>query len=371
MATDGRTTPPIAIDPPFDPEGPLRYDAFISYSWKDAKAHATAVNEALRSLARPAEQIRALEVFLDRSAMRVSPELWREVAGHLDASRHLVLLLSPKATDPDSWVSDEIRRRLATKKARELTLVLVQGSAVWDVARNDFDHEAKDNAVPPALWGELPARPRIIDLTEFRTEAELDLSHPPFRARCLELAAAVRGEAPEVLEALEQRERASELRRRRRTRSTSGFTTTALVLTGLLIVGAAVYSGIQLERTSDSDRTARERQVRAEADGLAARATGSAAPICAFSWRLRRCTSRRPRRPCTSYGSPSRTTSKRTCIPEHSRSGMWRCPRTAHAWPPFPETVRWALGTPAATGGCSGRSASTRTPWNGPTTARC
>ncbi|MFB6823351.1 toll/interleukin-1 receptor domain-containing protein [Streptomyces virginiae] len=278
MATDGRTTPPIAIDPPFDPEGPLRYDAFISYSWKDAKAHATAVNEALRSLARPAEQIRALEVFLDRSAMRVSPELWREVAGHLDASRHLVLLLSPKATDPDSWVSDEIRRRLATKKARELTLVLVQGSAVWDVARNDFDHEAKDNAVPPALWGELPARPRIIDLTEFRTEAELDLSHPPFRARCLELAAAVRGEAPEVLEALEQRERASELRRRRRTRSTSGFTTTALVLTGLLIVGAAVYSGIQLERTSDSDRTARERQVRAEADGLAARATGSAAP---------------------------------------------------------------------------------------------
>ncbi|MEV7591959.1 hypothetical protein AB0O42_16865 [Streptomyces sp. NPDC089922] len=276
MATDGPTTRPIATEPPFDPDGPLRYDAFISYSWKDAKAHGTAVNEALRTIARPAEQIRALEVFLDRSAMRVSPELWREVAGHLDASRHFVLLLSPGATAPDSWVSLEVQRRLATKRAEELTLVLVAGSAVWDVAQGGFDHEAEDNAVPPALQG-LTARPRIIDLTAFRTEAELDLSHPPFRARCLELAAAVRGEDPEVLEAREQHERESERRRSRRTRSVSGFTATALVLAGLLGVGAVVYSGVLLERAGESDRTARERQVRAEADGLAARATGSAA----------------------------------------------------------------------------------------------
>ncbi|MFJ7780798.1 toll/interleukin-1 receptor domain-containing protein [Streptomyces yangpuensis] len=278
METDGRPPPPIAADPPFDPDGPPRYDAFISYSWTDAKAHATAVNEALRSLARPAEQIRALEVFLDRSAMRVSPELWPEVAGHLDASRHLVLLLSPAATERRSWVSLEVQRWLATKGAGELTLVLVAGSAVWDAARHDFDHGAKDNAVPPALWGALGARPRIIDLTAFRTEAELDLSHPPFRARCLELAAAVHGEEPAVLEALEHHERASERRRRRRTRSVSGFTTAALVLTGLVAVGGAVYSGIKLKQTGASERTARERQVRAEADGLAARATGSAAP---------------------------------------------------------------------------------------------
>ncbi|MFE4693974.1 hypothetical protein ACFRH6_28505 [Streptomyces sp. NPDC056749] len=265
--------------PPFDADTPIRYDTFISYSWADAEAHARALDDALRNLARPADGIRALEVFLDRAGMRVTPAIWLEMAGHLDASRHFTLVASPAATyDPGSYLAREVDRRRGTRGTDELTIVLVKGRATWDEGCRDFDYDADDNAVPPGLRGAFTTRPHIIDLTSLDAGTELNLSHAPFHDACVELAARVHGEDARTLRARDLGERNRERRRRRRMRSASGLTVTALVSVGLVLAAAAVYSGVQRELAQDAGRKAVERAAQARADGLAVRAANTAAP---------------------------------------------------------------------------------------------
>lgn len=320
--------------PPFDAATPIRYDTFISYSWTDAAAHAGALDDALRNLARPVDGIRALETFLDRSGMRVTEALWLEMAGHLDASRHLTLVASPAAVrDPDSYLSREVERRRGTRGADELTIVLVKGRAVWDDSLGDFDYDAKDNAVPPGLRGAFTARPHLIDLTSLDARTELNLSHAPFRDACLELAARLHGEDPRTLRARDQSERTRERRRRRRMRSASSLTVTALVTAVLVLAGTAVYSKVQRERTQDAHRKATQRATQARADRLAARAGSTAAPDLRLLLAAQAVTTAATEEALPVLRAAVSDDVQTLLHPGAGPSATWSCPRTARTWP--------------------------------------
>jgi len=82
--------------------------------------------------------------------------------------------------------------------------VLTEGEIVWDASRSDFDWSRTD-ALHPTLRGVFREEPLYLDLRWARSETELDLRNPRFRAAVAELAAPIHGNSPKkgILEVLE------------------------------------------------------------------------------------------------------------------------------------------------------------------------
>ncbi len=146
---------------PAEPATP--YDAFVSYNHRD-RAAAIGVQKGLQNIGRRVGHRRALRVFRDATDLTASPDLWGKVTEAMDASRHLVVLLSPSAaTSP--WVDREIRYWLDTKGPGRLFLAVADGTLTWDDTVGAFDKE-QSSAAPELLTkpGILPAQPFYVDV---------------------------------------------------------------------------------------------------------------------------------------------------------------------------------------------------------------
>jgi hypothetical protein len=130
------------------------FDAFVSYSHAADDALAPAVRRGLEHLSKPWYRRRALSVYLYKTGLGVTPELWSTIVRALDASGYLVLLASPGVA-ASRWVNQEVEHWLAHRGPETILPVVTAGAWVWDPAANDLDHTGS-TAAPPALYGHSP-----------------------------------------------------------------------------------------------------------------------------------------------------------------------------------------------------------------------
>jgi|SRR5688572_7124529 len=106
---------------------PYRFDAFISYSHRDA-AFARRLHRALSAYHPPGElrvPQRRLRVFRDESDFQ-GPEYGAALAAMLESARVLLVICSPNARR-STYVGDEIERFIALRGPSSIACVLVAG----------------------------------------------------------------------------------------------------------------------------------------------------------------------------------------------------------------------------------------------------
>ncbi len=227
-------------------------DAFISYSHHADGDLAPALEAGLQRLAKPWNQRRAMEVFLDQQDLSASPHLWSSIVVALDASEWFVLLASPGSAG-SKWVGQEITHWLSVPERRErLLVVLTAGTMQWA----DGDFTADSDAVNPALRGAFDEEPFFVDMSQLDRSIALDLRNPLFKERVATLAATIRRTTVGNLigEDTRQFQRARRLRR------------IAVSALAVLTVGAIVASVLAFQQRSE----AQEQQAEAEAQRNAA-----------------------------------------------------------------------------------------------------
>ena len=239
-------------------------DAFISYSHQDRR-QAMGVQKGLQNIGRRAGRRRALRVFRDATDLTASPDVWGKVTEAMDASRHLVVLLSPAAAR-SVWVDREIRYWLATKGPERLFLVVAAGTLVWDDSAGRFD-PALSTAAPDLLLrsGTLPTQPFYVDVSG---DSPWDSADVVFRERVTDLAAPMHGKPKSELAGDDVREQ----RRFRRLR------TTALGALAMLTVALIIATIAALQQTAEAERqtiAAEEQRDRAFALLLASESDGA------------------------------------------------------------------------------------------------
>jgi hypothetical protein len=239
-------------------------DAFISYSHKADGDLAPALEAGLQRLAKPWNQRRAMEVFLDQQDLSASPHLWSSIVVALDGSDWFLLLASPQSAG-SYWVGREITHWLSVPERRErMLLVLTAGTMQWA----DGDFTADSDAVNPALRGAFEDEPLYVDMTQVDRSITLDLRNPLFKERVATLAATIRHTTVGDLigEDTRQFQRARRLRR------------IAVGALAVLTVGALIASVVALQQRSEaqSQRNEAVRQ-KAEADAQRVAAEKNAA----------------------------------------------------------------------------------------------
>jgi TIR domain len=161
------------------------FDAFLSYSHDDS-AVARGIQRGLATIGRPFGQLRALRIFRDSTDLTASPDLWGKVKAAMDASRYLLVVLSPSAASSE-WVTRELSYWLETKGADHLFLAIAGGILEWNDAEGCFDRAAS-TAAPDLLTepGILLSQPFYVDVSQ---DAPWDPRAPGFRERVTDLAA--------------------------------------------------------------------------------------------------------------------------------------------------------------------------------------
>ena len=147
-------------------------DAFLSYAHEPDKPIAKAVQRTLQTLGKPWYRRRAMRVFRDESDNPAAPDLQGQIASALRQSRSLIVLLSPEAAEPDSWVSWEVDQWIETSAARPPYLLWSGGNLWWDKDTAAFDPR-RTNVIPESLHGLFTREPHWVDI---RDEAE-ELRH--------------------------------------------------------------------------------------------------------------------------------------------------------------------------------------------------
>ena len=233
-------------------------DAFISYSHHADGDLAPALEAGLQGLAKPWNQRRAMEVFLDQQDLSASPHLWSSIVVALDASEWFVLLASPGSAG-STWVGQEITHWLSVPERRErLLVVLTAGTMKWA----DGDFTADSDAVHSALRGAFDEEPFFVDMSQLDRSITLDLRNPLFKERVATLAATIRRTTVGNLigEDTRQYQRARRLRR------------IAVSALAVLTIGAIVASvlAFQQRTEAESQRSEAEAQRNAAVDAQAA-----------------------------------------------------------------------------------------------------
>ncbi len=176
------------------PPGPLRFDAFISYSHSADSQLAPALRRGLHQLAKPWYRTRAAKVFVDEASLSTNPALWASITAALSTSHFFVLLCSPEAARSE-WVDKEVAQWLATRPATNLLPVLTSGELVWDPVAGELDM-AKSTAAPPALRRAFPEEPRHLDIRWAKGgdgTIILSLQNSRFKDAIADLAAPIHG----------------------------------------------------------------------------------------------------------------------------------------------------------------------------------
>jgi len=218
------------------------YDAFISYSRKDA-AIALRLQRRLEALQpRAAREAPRLRVFVDSQELSASPSLNQSIRRALEVSRFLVVVASPHAAKSE-WVLAEIGVWLALGRRDRLLFVVVDGEPT-ELLPTMF---ARDSAADP---GDEPLA--------------ADVRAPSLRARLRRLeeeyfriAAPLLGVAFDDL-----RQRAARQRLQRLRRIIVGLSAT------LLVVLAASSAAVWQWRVATTEQRAAERRL-TEAIGVA------------------------------------------------------------------------------------------------------
>ncbi|MGH7506303.1 MAG: hypothetical protein ACRELX_11660, partial [Longimicrobiales bacterium] len=239
-----------------------RFDAFLSYSHAAKAKLAPALQAGLQQLARPWHRLRAMRVFRDRTTLAVTPALWPAIEAALAASRWFIYLGSPEAAASE-WVEKELKWWLEHRGTDRMLIVITDGEAEWDDARNTFDAE-RSSAIPLVLRSAFPHEPGYLDLRWATREERLTLRIPAFRDAVAELAAAVHGRSKDDLDS-------EDVRQHRKTRRIARAAIAALVLLTVASVSTSVVAVRQRDLAETRRRVTLARQLAAEATIMVAR----------------------------------------------------------------------------------------------------
>ena len=237
-----------AVEPPVPGPGkPMEYDAFLSYAHRDQQV-ASAIQQSLHRIGRRVGQLRALRVFRDTTNLEANPDLWAKITDALNASRYLIVVLSPQAA-ASHWVNEEVSYWLEHCGREHLMFVLAEGHLEWDRLEVRFDSGHSD-AAPPVLTeqGALPAEPLYIDVSD---DAPWDFRSPTFRDKVTALAAPIHGKPKDQLTS-------DDLREQRRFRRLRRAAVAGLVVLTVIAVVAAL------------DAVAKQREAIRQRDGATA-----------------------------------------------------------------------------------------------------
>jgi hypothetical protein len=193
-----------------------KYDVFLSYSHADLVI-AELLSKRMRRFKIPSARIghdhKKLEVFRDKERLSASSDLTYELTEHLNASKHLVLLISP-STKTSQYVNNEVTAWLKTRDVKSLIFILVEG-------------ELFDN-LPPILQHQI-IEPLYIDLRNSNKKI--------FKHESLRLIAALLN-VDFTLLSLED----LKYRRRKRQLTVAGLLTALIIAAGFyLIISTAAY----------------------------------------------------------------------------------------------------------------------------------
>jgi WD40 repeat protein len=176
----------------------MKYDAFISYSFRSDRPLAAAVQRVLRRAGVPRYRHSPVRICRDDTTFAAGPSVWGSIEQEIRASRYLVLLASPEAAASD-YVGREVALWRQERSPETLLIALAGGDLVWDDEAGDFDWE-RTTALPLQMRGWLPAEPLWVDLRQHRGRSAIRLRGVPrFRTEVTKVAATVRGVSTDEL----------------------------------------------------------------------------------------------------------------------------------------------------------------------------
>jgi WD40 repeat protein len=256
----------------------FKYWAFISYSSRD-REWAEWLSRALeryripgalvgRTTGRGTVPARLFPVFRDRDELRAGGDVGEALEAALIASRHLIVVCSPSAADPASWVSREIEHFKAAGRERDVLALVVDGEPH---ASRTPGREA-DECFPLPLRYRFDADGRMTDEPADPLAADVRREdRRPREARRKALLKLVARMVDVDFDELAQRDR------RRRRRQAVGWMTAAAALLAVLAIAAMV--SLQQGRDALSQRLA-------EAAGANAPQTDLALLLAAMAYRV-------------------------------------------------------------------------------------
>jgi WD40 repeat protein len=255
----------------------IKYHAFISYSSRDRRWAAWLgralerypIPKALvgRTTAAGTVPSRLYPVFVDREELRAGGEVGDALQAALKASRVLIVICSPAAADPSSWVSREIEIFKAAGREADVLALIVDGAP----HASRVPGREGEECFPQPLRFRFDEQGRITD--EPADPLAADVRREDARPRAARRKALLKLIARMIdvrFDDLAQRDR------RRRKRQAMAWTTAVAVLLAVLAVAAGI--SLRQGREALSQRLA-------EAAGAAVAQPDLALLLAATAWR--------------------------------------------------------------------------------------
>lgn len=146
----------------------MKYSAFISYSSSTNKSFTESLHKSVEKYSKKWYQSRNIRVFIDKTSLPASGDLWEEIIPYLQESNYLIYLASPEASK-SLWVNKEIEWWLSNKKKANIIIILVDGELAWNHAKGNFD-SIENNALPVSLVDYYQSVPLYLDLRGYNKE---------------------------------------------------------------------------------------------------------------------------------------------------------------------------------------------------------
>jgi hypothetical protein len=140
----------------------VKYDAFLSYSWKSDKDVAPVIQAVIQQFLCPWYRVRAKTIFRDLFCLPASSSLEIELFDRLDRSTHLVVLACPEAAQ-SVGMEMEARHWFSRHRDGHVLIVVTAGTCgTWG--------ELRDRLLPRSIGANLTAPPLWVSLEHRRTE---------------------------------------------------------------------------------------------------------------------------------------------------------------------------------------------------------
>lgn len=207
----------------------VRYDAFLSYSWKSDKEVARVIQSVLQRYLCPWYKLRAKTIFRDLDCMPAGSDLKREFCERIDRSEHFILLACPSAAR-SAGMEMEAQHWFSRSRPGKTLIIVTDGKfKSWE--------DMRQRLLPPAVKANLANEPVWTSLEDCRSGI---LKSPDDRKLRRELVQALQQVflclyEPKTWEQLQGEERAQ------RRRAVGMIATVVLVfLFGSLVAGSVV-----------------------------------------------------------------------------------------------------------------------------------